>query len=187
MTTTNKKIVDWTTFPKPILLFRKYFVHNGHQLMPRSVGSAITMDEQGRINVKGDVMWRKHFPTQQLPIQFGKVSGSFNLNGSGISSAHGMPSEVGKSLLLMSLPNFPLQELPHKVGGEVWLDYNPQWPLLHLLQIQIGGRIFLYTGDPDQDQVLNTIMNRYRNKGYTGMVPCARELIKAGFKGNARL
>ena len=158
--TPTKKITNWSELPQPIQLFHRYFLHNDHLVLARSVGTAITLDGQGRINVQGDVRWRsdgrspRYFPHDLLPVQFGRVTGSFNLNGCRLISGQGLPQGVGQHLHLQGVRNIQLQDLPHSVGGNIWLSWNPQWSLLPLLRMRVAGKVFFSLRDPDQEAVL---------------------------------
>jgi hypothetical protein len=131
------------------------------------------------------------------------VSGSFSCQRSGITSLEGAPHQVGdrfncSGTHITSLKGGPrivgvnfrceknrltsLEGLPERVGGGIFLDYKPTLPLLRLLLVQ--GVVQIILGN--NADVIH-IMNKYKGTGWKGMVPCARELIKAGFKENARL
>jgi hypothetical protein len=65
------------------------------------------------------------------------------------------------------------------VGVDFWLDYSPDLPLLRLLNYAQ----FSIQNAPTK---LAQIMKKYRGQSKAGAIKCAAELIRAGYKENAR-
>lgn len=72
-----------------------------------------TINEKGEVDVPGNIkLLRSFFPEGQFPFQFGKISGTFDCSGAGISSLVGAPHTVEgtfdcKSNSLKSLTGAP--------------------------------------------------------------------------------
>jgi hypothetical protein len=62
----------------------------------------------------------------------------------------------------------------------------PDTPLLGLLMI-LGIRVLYLANSENMPAPQQEIMSKYRGKGVAGIIPCAAELIKAGYAGNARM
>lgn len=73
-----------------------------------------------------------------------------------------------------------LDGCPRSIGGKITVDYSPDMPLLRTL---VANKIEL---EPAPDPILEIILNRYAGQGRAGAIDCKRELVAAGFEGNAR-
>jgi len=158
----------------------------------------VTISSKGIVNVKGAVDLTKK--VSQLPIQFGTVSGNFWCNGASLTTLVGSPTSVGgyflcehnKLINLKGAPTYvgshfwctdsPLSSLegaPDHVGEEFWCTYNAHLPLLRLV---IYNRVLIsHAPDPVKE-----IMDKYVGQDKMGALKAAAELIKAGYKENAR-
>jgi hypothetical protein len=136
------------------------------------------------------------------------VEEAFNCTGCGLTSLEGAP-QMGPQGWFLAVDNKlkDLQGTPSHLFSldmswnyleslqglplhcqKIALTWHKDLPLLRLLLVQ-DLRVVEFSGAgfiPDRD-ILNNIINKYKGKGYAGMVPCARELIRAGLTGNARL
>jgi len=157
----------------------------------------IDIDDAGVVNVKGDVTLMDH--VTHLPVQFGVVTGNFNCARRGLTTLKGAPREVGKIFTckqnkLITLEGGPekvesynavnnplknLDGLAQEIKGHVQFNYTENLPLLRTL---VASQIWPF---PDQFK-LEAILNKYKQQGKAGAIKAAAELIKAGFKGNAR-
>jgi hypothetical protein len=173
------------------------------------------IDEDLVVHTQGSVSVRRRgqvFPHNRLPIKFGEVGGDFDVVNSGLTTLENCPHTVGDTFMcsanqlttlahgpqivkygyvigtnpLKSLEGFPTTHAPRMVS----MSWLPDLPMLKLL---VCSDIRLYppiddTFEQHQAQVnqLDDIMQKYAGKGKPGALPCAAELIKAGFKENAR-
>jgi hypothetical protein len=87
---------------------------------------------------------------------------------------------------LNSLEGYPLSHTPEMAS----MSYLSNLPMLRLLN---SKQITLYPHadrDTDEEQLkvdqVSDILNKYAGGGKPGAIKCAGELIKAGFKDNAR-
>ena len=81
-----------------------------------------------------------------------------------------------------------LDGLPKSINGEFRLDYIPNLPMLRLFKVR--GITEIRVKDPADDDwghPVEHIINRYIHLGINGILPCAAELYKAGYSGNAKL
>jgi hypothetical protein len=86
---------------------RKYFLISG----------STSVDENGRLNVNGDVTTRNGVKLERLPVEFGTVSGDFRCGNLGLTSLHGSPHTVGGAFSART-NNFPtLEGGPIQVAG----------------------------------------------------------------------
>lgn len=90
------------------------------------------------------------------------------------------PSHVAGSFDCLQNPLNSLDHAPQYVGEEFWADYHAHMGLLRMLVTQ---KLILLKRAPAEVQ---QIMNKYKGQGKAGAIKCAGELIKAGFRENAR-
>jgi hypothetical protein len=171
------------------------------------------INADGSVDVDGDVTLRlQKSKVQELPVTFGKITGSFMPNNNPFTSLKGMPRWVGRwfdcaSPHLTSLVGAPeyigeefhcygtpftsLEGFPKYVGGRFYATWAEQMPLLRTLickkGVYIGRDRFGNAGHP-----INGILNKYigqvsGSKEFRhAVLDCQKELIEAGFSGNAR-
>lgn len=107
-------------------------------------------------------------------------------SGNAFTSLKGIPPQV-KKLRILKCPKLKnLQDVPEL--DEIWLTYYPDLPLLATLKCK--DIVLSYPGNDavmqaKVDQVA-AILNKYAGEGKKGAIKCAAELIKAGFRENAR-
>jgi hypothetical protein len=124
-----------------------------------------------------------------------------------LSSLAGVPDRVGSGGLLLSVNKLSsLQGLANTHAHHVYVNLNPLQSLQHLpphipvlglswredlpvlaLVAQKQPTTHVTWLHPSAPPDFLDILDKYIHKGWQWVVPCARELIKAGFKGNARL
>lgn len=172
-------------------LLKRHFIIHGD----------VHVDAQtGVVDVQGHVYLNRKKLISQLPVQFGHVTGHFHCHKNQLKTLMGCPTRVTESFWcaqnqLQSLegaPNYvrgnfqcndnPLKSLqgaPYFVGGEWYLDYDKELPLLRTLN---AARVFMW---PVPEAVID-ILNKYNGMGKPGAIKAAAELIRAGYKGNAR-
>lgn len=156
----------------------------------------------GVVNVQGDVQLTKSIT--QIPLQFGKVTGRFSCGNKGLTTLQGAPQEVGANFECAYNQLTDLQGAPRHVGGDFYCYNNPlitlngmpetikgsmvcvylhDLPLLRTLNCQ--GHITFISGTEEfTPDIVIEILNRH--KGRAGAIKAAAELIRAGYKENAR-
>lgn len=138
----------------------------------------------------------------RLPVKFDVVKGAFIVNKMGLTSLEGGPQQVGAGYFasdnhlenLMHAPrvvpgsfsiyNNPLVSLegwPEQGVHECTLTYHEHLPLLRCLQTTHEIHVVNY---PPPE--INQILNKHKGQGKAGVIKCAGELIRAGYKDNAR-
>jgi hypothetical protein len=120
----------------------------------------------------------------------------------GLTSLEGAPKEIDAGFFAGDNMLENLAHAPHMVPGHFSIPNNPLtslegWPEkgvyqctlnyskhLHLLRcLQTTDQIHVVNYPPPE---INQILNKYAGSGKKGALACAAELIKAGFKDNAR-
>jgi hypothetical protein len=150
--------------------------------------------------VHGDVYPSNLFKTKQLPVQFGEVGGHFICSGMGLKTLVGAPhrcegdfdcthnsltnlmhapSYVDRGFWCVHNPLTSLEGIPEHVGGSVWCMPSPQLPLLRLC-------MYAHVDFDGWGISLRNIMQKYVGTGKPGAIKCAAELVRAGYKENAR-
>jgi hypothetical protein len=107
------------------------------------------------------------------------VGGGFLCSLNQLTSLVGAPDHVGRSLQISDNPLKSLNGMPVELKGSIWLDYHKDLPLLRLL----GVPDFMLSYAPNP---VGAILDKYKSQGKPGALKAAAELIRAGFKGNAR-
>jgi hypothetical protein len=106
------------------------------------------------------------------------VGGAYFASNNQLTSLVGAPDHVGRSLQVNTNPLTSLEGMPVELKGQIWLDYTFDLPLLRLLETK---DMMSYAPDP-----VRVILAKYAGQGKPGALKAAGELIKAGFKHNAK-
>jgi len=115
------------------------------------------------------------------------VKGMLRVEGTGLRSFVGGPKTVQFNIVCESNPNLTsLEGFPISVGSRVEITYTPTLPVLRLLVAP--GIWFLYgTGEGIEAALdVENILMKYAGQGKRGAIRCQKELIAAGFEGNAK-
>jgi hypothetical protein len=171
--------------------------------------SSITIDEQGLVDANENLSLKQSCrQIGKLPVRFGKIDGNLWLDYSDISTLEGCPRILTGTLglescgLLTNLSGGPYDcyeimaentRLHSLVGlpkhcENIQVSVSPTMGLLSLLLVK--GLTSVYLTDDwgiGSEMPQSSIINRYLSKGRDGIIPCAAELHKAGFGGNAKL
>jgi hypothetical protein len=110
------------------------------------------------------------------------VKGLFNCSNNQLQDLTGSPGHVGGGLTCANNPLSSLNGIPEHVGGTLWLNWNPRLSLLRALSAQ---QVMFFHADIQGAQVAS-ILNKYTQQGKPGAIKAAAELVKAGYKDNAR-
>ena len=117
-----------------------------------------------------------------------EVHGNFIISGTNCRDLKGAPQSVGNGAQFLMPQLQSLEGLPAKISQ--WLDINwqPRLPLLRILLVRgLEDGVYIKHDDGGNIDDLEAIINRYLNTGRDGIIPCAAELHKAGYGGNAKL
>ena len=122
-----------------------------------------------------------------LPVRFTWCR-SMNLSAARhLTTLEGLPRTINWGLVIQSQDLTSLAHLPESCMV-IELLVSADMGLLRLLMIKDLERVDLR--DPSRKTEvpkIKEIINRYLTQGKAGLSACATELIKAGFKGNAKL
>ncbi len=97
------------------------------------------------------------------------------------------PREVGGEFNCRNNRLTSLEGLPEKIGNQILLTWNPNLPLLRL----VGRTVFLSPGlseisaQVEKYGEVNDILDKYREPTRSNILTCQKELIDAGYEGNA--
>jgi hypothetical protein len=164
----------------------------------------VTVDDQtGKVSVIGDVYLNEDIKHTKLPVQFGSVGGDFYCDENSLETLTGAPQRVGGDFYcdensLETLDGAPhwvgryfncynnslesLTGTPKSIGGNFWCSYKPELGLLRIVLSNCND-IYLLNA-PER---VTQIIKKYFGKGQSGALQCAAELIRAGYKENAKL
>jgi hypothetical protein len=134
---------------------------------PKSVGGGFYCNDNLLETLAGAPQW---------------VGGSFNCSDNSLKTLVGAPNSVGGGFNCSYNSLETLTGAPRSVGGYFWCDYNPKLGLLRII-LSNCNEIYLYRA-PD---AVTQIIKKYLGKGQSGALQCAAELIRAGYKENAKL
>lgn len=182
-------------------LLKKYFNFPHYSRYPYA---GFTIDDNGGITVEGSCALSDIGASlEKLPIKFNyisghfiitncrlatlencpvKIEGDFLCSGNQLTSLIGGPTIVNNTYDCSRNPLKSLDGIAEKIEG-LFLTYNSTLPLLKVLQIKHLDYLAFEPSEPE----IENILNKYIGQGRKGMILCAAELTKAGFKGNARL
>jgi hypothetical protein len=107
------------------------------------------------------------------------VDGDFICKHNKLTSLVGAPKHVGGTFDCEYNPLTSWEGAPEHVGDEFWCTWNPALPVLRLFT-------YAHFHMEDAPQPVSDIMHKYTGQGKPGAIKAAAELIRAGYKGNAR-
>ena len=191
-TDTNKAILE---------LLKNHYLMRGGQL---SI-------ENNLINYTGQINYMPKDnvkSTHKQPLQWNHVGADFMISATSLNTLEGSPNLVGGTFScaknnLQNLLHAPrvvmknfncsgnpldsLEGLPSIVHGTVMVPDRANLPLLRLLEIKGCSKIEIRDKDGKIiESDLSKILNKYLGQGRPGMLPCANEMLKAGYGSNAR-
>ena len=111
-----------------------------------------------------------------------RVPGSFNCSKNKLTNLVGAPEYVGDDMSCHNNPLESLQGAPTHVGRNWWISYHEKLPLLRTI---ISQQVQFMNLNPQSNQVAE-ILNKHTGEGKAGALKAAVELIRAGFRDNAR-
>lgn len=107
---------------------------------------------------------------------------AFNCAKNQLTNLTHAPETVELDISCYANPLVSLEGAPLRVGRTWWITYDENLPLLKTLS---GQSIEFMNMTHDSGNVAH-ILNKYMGQGKPGAIKAAAELIKAGYKGNAR-
>lgn len=113
------------------------------------------------------------------------VGGSYVATSNLLTNLLGAPTKVGMSFFCRNNPLISLTGAPEQIAidkdfvHKFECDYHAQLPLLRLLNYETISLL-------RAPRPVNVILKRYLGQGKQGAIKCAAELVKAGYKDNAR-
>jgi hypothetical protein len=147
-----------------------------------------TIHPDGTIDVRGNVSFK--WDGNTLPVQFGRIEGSFNVNDSTLTSFVGFPHYV-QNVVYCSRTNIRslhgVEKAVKYVGDTFFCTGNLPTHMLGLLLIE--GITNVRIDDVDKKGNSNEVLQRIINKHIGGkgdILVCQDELIDAGFIDQAR-
>jgi hypothetical protein len=147
-----------------------------------------TIHPDGAVDVRGNVSLRWDGAT--LPVQFGRIEGSFNVNDSTLTSIVGFPHYV-QTVMYCSRTNIRslhgIEEAVKYVGDTFFCTGKLPTHMLGLLLIEgiTNVRIDDVNEKGESNEVLQRILNKHIG-GNGDILVCQDELIDAGFIDQAR-
>jgi hypothetical protein len=108
------------------------------------------------------------------------VGGMFACTHNQLTTLVGAPNSISNTFYCSNNPLESLQGMPTFLK-KLFITYDPNLPLLRGLYAQ---EIELYPRL--EDKRIETILNKYAGQGKQGVIRCQKELIAAGFEGNAK-
>jgi hypothetical protein len=135
------------------------------------------------VDVVGHVELEDYSGTS-LPVQFGKVTGIFNVVDSKLTTLEGMPRGIGSWFSCRNCEFKSLSGIDKRVdyiNGEVFLNIE----MTHILGLLLIDGIRNFTMPDSPESRCLEIMNKHL--GTRDILACQDELIDAGFIDQARL
>lgn len=161
------------------------------------------LDKQNRIDIDGSIRFLPNrIATDHLPLEFGKVTMTFDIDECYLNTLEGCPTHVGGHFVARKNRLKDLKGAPLHVGKDIYLWGNPLESLegfpehvytaimgysdrLPLLRLLNATHVLWHMSAPAPEKV-DQILERYAGQGLAGSFACAHELEVAGFKENAR-
>jgi len=111
-----------------------------------------------------------------------KVKGFF-CSDNQLQTLLGAPDEVVDDFFCINNPLKSLEGLPKHIPGELRLTYDENLPLLRAL---VASMVTFDNYYEDLAEDVQQILKKYAGEGKRGAIRCQKELIAAGFEGNAK-
>jgi hypothetical protein len=113
------------------------------------------------------------------------VGGDYMCAFNQLTNLKGAPNKIKGMFSCVGNPLQSLEGLPQEGVEKLSLSYSPNLPLLRALvaqEILFRQRVDAHEPPP----LVQEIMTKYAGEGKRGAIRCQKELIAAGFEGNAR-
>ena len=110
------------------------------------------------------------------------VPGTFNCDNNLLINLQHAPHTVGLDMTCYHNPLTSLEGAPEQVVRTWWISYDDHLPLLRTLSAQEVQFLQL----TDKTEQVAAILNKHMGQGKAGAIKAAVELVKAGFRENAK-
>lgn len=165
----------------------------------------IVLDANDRVSIDGDCeLLQSSSNLLALPVNFYKVTANFACDNAGLTSLDGCPEIVGGHFFAGNNALTDLHNAPKTIGGfcgvtgnelislkglpeafgRISLTWNKDLPLLQL----VGRNAVIYDNDNSNEsgQKCHKILKSYIGRSTRAdIIACQKDLIDAGFEGNA--
>lgn len=111
------------------------------------------------------------------------VGDGFYCSNNKLQNLLGAPESVGDAFFCVDNPLKTLEGLPKIIPGELRLTYDSNLPLLRTL---IAHMVTFDNYYENPAATVQKILAKYAGEGKAAAIDCKRELVAAGFEGNAR-
>lgn len=112
-----------------------------------------------------------------------QIDGWFDCAHNKLTTLAHAPRQVTDLFDCSNNPLTSMQGAPDNMGS-IEITYDAQLPLLRCLHAQLG--INFIGGDEYPPRDVQNLLEKYMGSDKSGMIKCAVELVKAGYKANAR-
>jgi len=158
------------------------------------------------VDVEGSVEpYTQSFHIEKLPFKFGKVesfifndvglttligspqdvTSTFNVVNNKLSTLEGGPKTVGTYYFCNDNPLMNLKGAPDTVGAEFQVSWQPELPLLSIVKY---NDVYVFNNRRISNIIRKYCKNARGDKPLRqAIIQCQKELLDAGFKGNATL
>lgn len=147
--------------------------------------NALTSLRYCPVNIKGGIKCQ-HNLLQTLEGAPRELSW-FDCDSNELSNLIGAPEICTSYFSAMRNPLTSLEGLPKYISNTLYLPYHDKLPLLRVLTVKGLQSLVLRSNDAFTSNKVETILRKYIGQGTRGILSCAIELIKAGFRSNAKL
>jgi hypothetical protein len=155
------------------------------------------VDDDGLVSTETDIGLRTPPPNGILPVKFDIVGGHFRcakcelvslegsprivggaagFSGNKLTSLKGGPQHVERNMFLKNNPLTSLEGLP-ETNGVIILNWSRDLPLLRLV-----GRSVTIHGNEEVETIFDDLVGKSSRRD---IIECQKQLIAAGFEGNA--
>jgi hypothetical protein len=117
-----------------------------------------------------------------------EVGGDFYCDDNQLTSLEGAPTIVGGNFWCNHNPLTSLEGIPRSINGRFAITVNATTPLLKILTVEgITEFCFLKPNTHDRIHELGSLFEEFYGQGARGRLLCGIEMLKMGYRRNARL
>jgi len=114
------------------------------------------------------------------------VGGGFFCQNNKLTSLDGAPRTVGHFFNCSNNPLTSLNGIPQRIKGEFAITVNPGTPLLKILGVEGITEFYFVNTQRQQIPELQDLFKEFYGRGPRGQLLCGIEMIKMGYKSNAK-
>ena len=118
-----------------------------------------------------------------------KIGINFSCTNNELTSLEGAPRIVGGDFYCQKNKFTSLNGIPKQINGSFVISVFPNTPLLKILNVNGIKRFFFFLNNNIHVRIqeLEDLFNEYYGKGSKGQLQCGIEMIRLGYKSNAKL